>query len=57
MIKIGDKVKFKMKRSNGDTIFLEGIVNGKTTNFGQEEYVISEYKGLTPISIRKVERK
>lgn len=57
MIKIGDKVKFKMKRSNGDTIFLEGIVNGKTTNFGQEEYVISEYKGLTPISIRKVEKK
>lgn len=53
MIKIGEKIRFKITRPNGTVLESEGIVHGCSKEFGVERYVIKEWKGISPIVVNK----
>jgi hypothetical protein len=53
MLNIGDKVRFKLRKSSGEPIEVEGIVHGVVSdNFGGD-YLITEWQGIEPITVRK----
>lgn len=53
MLNIGDKVRFKLRRSNGKAIQVEGIVHGVVGKEFGGDYLIHEWKGTEPITVRK----
>jgi hypothetical protein len=50
-------VRFKFRKAGTTKKYdFEGIVNGITERFGEQQYLITEWSSKSPIKVRRIEK-